>query len=477
MLEKKIKWTTRLMILGAFGQGLVSFCLVVIFTLTTAMTRTNKSTYKYTEGLAYALVCGIASLSVAILATYQQHLNRTQVYIHIMYELSPSQRQLILLTIASLTYLILLGSIYALLEKWDFNDALYWCLVTLTTIGFGDITPQTTVGKALLPLVSSAGILLIGFQIYAIRQVALELITLQLASQFSKSFGIDQELVGLSSATSDPSRSGNGAWSSLENGVHGSGYDSLGRRGRGRVRKRAYSLTDGFGYGALVHSPRLSSPSPSPALSPMPYLSDHYGRDQGPSDFDALDLAAPAITTPKMTPHDPTYQGDQQNVPQHLRSPEQHHHQHQRQHHQHHQSHDVHLGSTHPAPRRTKTTSHLLQNVDTGTNGGGHHFRRTYTAPLAETPSTPPFSPQAPRTMTISRSAALPQLTIVAGADVRRSQVVEVAIATFKQQITYGVVAVAANFVFFGGLFAYFEKWNFFEGVYFSYIALTTIGR
>lgn len=33
------------------------------------------------------------------------------------------------------------------LEGWQYDDALYWAMVTITTVGFGDLTPDTDGGK------------------------------------------------------------------------------------------------------------------------------------------------------------------------------------------------------------------------------------------------------------------------------------------------------------------------------------------
>ncbi|MGK2877533.1 MAG: potassium channel family protein [Solirubrobacterales bacterium] len=44
--------------------------------------------------------------------------------------------------------LLLSGVIfYCLIEKWTFVDSLYFCVTTLTTVGFGNPAPSTDLGK------------------------------------------------------------------------------------------------------------------------------------------------------------------------------------------------------------------------------------------------------------------------------------------------------------------------------------------
>jgi len=45
--------------------------------------------------------------------------------------------------------LLLTGTVfYIIVEEWSPLDALYFCVVTLATVGFGDLTPRTDLGKA-----------------------------------------------------------------------------------------------------------------------------------------------------------------------------------------------------------------------------------------------------------------------------------------------------------------------------------------
>ncbi len=44
--------------------------------------------------------------------------------------------------------LLALGTIfYRVIEGWGWLDSLYFCVITLATVGYGDFSPQTTLGK------------------------------------------------------------------------------------------------------------------------------------------------------------------------------------------------------------------------------------------------------------------------------------------------------------------------------------------
>jgi voltage-gated potassium channel len=51
-----------------------------------------------------------------------------------------------------LTFLVLIGTsalLYGAVEHAGYLDAIYWSLVTATTLGYGDFSPHTTAGKVL----------------------------------------------------------------------------------------------------------------------------------------------------------------------------------------------------------------------------------------------------------------------------------------------------------------------------------------
>ena len=78
--------------------------------------------------------------------------------------MAASRYRIIVFLITVMTLVVILGSIMYLIEGevpgTDFTSipvTVYWAVVTLTTVGFGDITPQTTVGQFLAAIIMLMG--------------------------------------------------------------------------------------------------------------------------------------------------------------------------------------------------------------------------------------------------------------------------------------------------------------------------------
>ena len=86
----------------------------------------------------------------------------------LMRALRGSRRKIEIFLITVLTLVVILGSLMYLIEGAEngftsIPRSIYWAIVTLTTVGYGDISPQTNLGQTL-----SAFIMIIGYAIIAV---------------------------------------------------------------------------------------------------------------------------------------------------------------------------------------------------------------------------------------------------------------------------------------------------------------------
>lgn len=88
--------------------------------------------------------------------------------------LNNSERTLMLQSIMLLVYLLLGAYIFSEVESWPYLDAVYWAVVTLFTVGFGDYYPTTELGRALLIPFALAGIISLGLVIGSVRNLIVE---------------------------------------------------------------------------------------------------------------------------------------------------------------------------------------------------------------------------------------------------------------------------------------------------------------
>ena len=89
-----------------------------------------------------------------------------------------SVRRITVFLFTVLTLVVILGSLMYMIESPDAGftsipRSIYWTIVTLTTVGYGDISPQTPLGQALASVIMIIG--------YAIIAVPTGIVTVELA--------------------------------------------------------------------------------------------------------------------------------------------------------------------------------------------------------------------------------------------------------------------------------------------------------
>ena len=73
------------------------------------------------------------------------------------------------------TSLIAVGTVfYSLVEGWDPFDAAYFCVTSLATVGYGDLTPVTRLGRLFTMIYIIAGLGVLSAFIAAITRVSVE---------------------------------------------------------------------------------------------------------------------------------------------------------------------------------------------------------------------------------------------------------------------------------------------------------------
>lgn len=99
---------------------------------------------------------------------------------------STPELQLFLSVTATCAYSIIGAVTYSYLEDWYIKDALYFIAISLTTIGLGDYSPKSAVGRLLFPIYASVGLICLGATIFGIRQVLMDTLNHQISLELYK---------------------------------------------------------------------------------------------------------------------------------------------------------------------------------------------------------------------------------------------------------------------------------------------------
>jgi potassium channel subfamily K len=138
---------------GWYLASILLICLTAVFPRTVEM-----ENYQLTQGYYYGIIAAAVYFlisSLMMITIYGAMANRYPKE----FDLTHSQRTIMLQTILYMCYLLLGALVYSYVESWAYLDALYWANFTIMTTGIGDLSPKTDLGRALLFPFAIGGVL------------------------------------------------------------------------------------------------------------------------------------------------------------------------------------------------------------------------------------------------------------------------------------------------------------------------------
>lgn len=135
----------------------------------------------FIPGIQYLLVIRVLRLlRVFRILKLGRYIGETQLLVR---ALMASRFKITIFLSTVLTLVVIIGTLMYIIEGEEngftsIPAGMYWAIVTLTTVGFGDITPQTSAGRILAALVMIMG--------YGIIAVPTGIVTVEIAQQTNK---------------------------------------------------------------------------------------------------------------------------------------------------------------------------------------------------------------------------------------------------------------------------------------------------
>ncbi|KAF9934032.1 Potassium channel [Linnemannia zychae] len=100
--------------------------------------------------------------------------------------LSVVLKELIISSFVMTVVIIVAAGTYTLIEGWSFDTSVNFCIVSFSTIGYGNVSPQTVAGRVVFFFYGVIGISAVGYFIVSLRNAVLEQFQWRLIERFSK---------------------------------------------------------------------------------------------------------------------------------------------------------------------------------------------------------------------------------------------------------------------------------------------------
>jgi len=167
----------RLIWISIVGGFLASFILVALVIATAVVLQLpSSSTRTFTQAYYFAIMAAILYFVTSAFIVYTAHmlLRSERTKEQIRRQFAQGHRGLKLLTMLFMGYLLLGALVFSKIEGWGYLDAVFWADVTILTVGFGDFSPKTHLGRSLLFPYATFGVFILFLVIYAITSVVFE---------------------------------------------------------------------------------------------------------------------------------------------------------------------------------------------------------------------------------------------------------------------------------------------------------------
>ncbi|KAJ3115353.1 hypothetical protein HDU96_000780 [Phlyctochytrium bullatum] len=169
-LEKSVRASSMvILVAGCLQCSALVAALVLYGRFNNAGIAGSGSAFVWTQGgtaaVAAAAFSGFAQIRFILDALLNRLANRN---------LTRSKRKLIIACYVAVATIALGGLAFHFLEDWDFAAAYSFCIITLLTIGYGNVSPHTTAGRVFLFVYFVVGTLNTGYLVSSIQDLAVE---------------------------------------------------------------------------------------------------------------------------------------------------------------------------------------------------------------------------------------------------------------------------------------------------------------
>jgi hypothetical protein len=167
-LERHVVWNTWISIVGYFLNTCLTVSAIVYFSSKYTLPSDKHYSGEYYSTYASSAISFVICL-LLIIDYFRQNRLRGKGS-----GLSRNQRILVFMFILVAMWSVIGALVMGTFEGWTFTRGIYFSLVTMTTIGFGDYVPTSAAAQGFNIFFTSVGIIMVGMLIAFIRSVILE---------------------------------------------------------------------------------------------------------------------------------------------------------------------------------------------------------------------------------------------------------------------------------------------------------------